>query len=182
MTASLILVRHAAPRIVESEVPTSWALSDEGRAAAGRLAERIRQFAPKAIVASPEPKADETARIIGDVLGLSVRPDDALVEHRRPGLGFVDTKAFQASVREIFEKPSERLFGGESADEVFTRFDAVITRQATRPLVVATHGTVLSLYVGRKAKIDAYEFWSSLKLPEAIIMDHSGRVIERIAV
>lgn len=181
MTASLILVRHAAPRIVESDAPRHWSLSEEGRGAAANLAARLRVFAPAAIVTSPEAKADETARIIGEVLGLYARLDDGFVEHRRPGLGFVDPATFQSSVRSIFERPSERLFDGESADEAYARFEGAIARHPARPLVVATHGTVLSIYVGRRAGVDVFELWSSLKLPEAIVLDGEGRLIERIS-
>jgi broad specificity phosphatase PhoE len=182
VTASLILVRHAAPRIVESEASTSWALSDEGRAAAAVLGQKLRRFAPAALVASPEPKATETARIVGEALALSATPDEGLVEHKRPGLKFVEQAAFQSSVRSIFKRPSERLFDGESADEAFARFESAITRHSARPLVAATHGTVLSIYVSRKAGGDVFAFWSSLKLPEAIVLDGEGRIIERISI
>jgi 2,3-bisphosphoglycerate-dependent phosphoglycerate mutase len=180
MTASLILVRHAAPSIVESEAPSHWSLSEEGRAAAASLAAKLRVFAPAGIVTSPEAKADETARIIGEALGLNARLDDGLVEHRRPGLHFVNAATFQSSVRSIFDRPSERLFDGESADEAYVRFEGAIARHPARPLVVATHGTVLSIYLSRKAGLDAFELWSSLKLPEATVLDARGRLIDRI--
>jgi broad specificity phosphatase PhoE len=180
LTASLILVRHAAPRIVEGEESSLWALSDEGRIAAAVLGQKVRALAPAAIVASLEPKAHETARILAEVLELPVTSDEGLGEHKRPGLGFVDVAAFQASIRSVFARPSERLFDGETANEAFARFSAAIARQAVRPLVVATHGTVLSLYVSRMAGVDVFDLWSSLKLPEAIVLDPAGRLLERI--
>lgn len=178
MTASLILVRHAAPKIDSAVSSTLWTLSDEGRAAAARLAEPLAAFAPAAVVSSPEPKAVETSNILAEHLNLTPTCDEGFVEHRRPGLGFV--QRFEDAIRRIFEHPSERLFGGETATEACQRFEDALARHGARPLVVVTHGTVLSLFVGRKAGLDPFALWSSLKLPEAFILDSRMQLTARI--
>jgi broad specificity phosphatase PhoE len=182
MPPALILVRHAAPRIVEAEHSTTWVLSDEGRLDAERLGERLTRFQPAALVASTEPKARETASIIGRALRLEVENDESFVEHRRPGLGFVSKDVFEASIRKVFDYPWEVFFDGESADAVFTRFERALTRYTKRPLIIATHGTALSIYVSRRAGLEVFRLWSNLKLPEALILDEDGRLLQRITV
>jgi len=135
---------------------------------------------PNCIVSSPEPKAAETAAIIGGSAGLPVTLDDGLVEHRRPKLGFVSADDFEASIRRVFEHPSEQLFGGESADEAYARFQQAVARHSKRPLIVVTHGTVLSLFVSRACGVDPLKLWSSLRLPEALVLDADLQLAARL--
>ena len=69
--AALILVRHGRPAIDPDTAPTTWPLSPDGREAVARLAERIAEFAPTGLVASPEPKALQTAEILAARLGFA---------------------------------------------------------------------------------------------------------------
>ncbi|MGH7949643.1 MAG: histidine phosphatase family protein, partial [Candidatus Binataceae bacterium] len=57
---SLILVRHAAPEIVEAIPPREWQLSDEGRLRCEALADEIESYRPALIATSTEFKARET--------------------------------------------------------------------------------------------------------------------------
>ena len=180
LTASLILVRHAAPNIVEGVPPTLWTLSENGRAAAAILAGCLAAFEPATVVSSPEPKALETAHILGERLKLTVASDDAFVEHLRPGLGFMRREEFEEAIRSLFERPSEKFFGGESADKACQRFEQALSRYTARPLVVVTHGTVLASFVSRKTGLDPFELWSGLKLPEAIVLDETLKLAARL--
>jgi broad specificity phosphatase PhoE len=182
LNASLILVRHAAPNVDKTVLSTRWTLSPEGRTASLRLAGNLVPLGPKAIVSSPEPKALETALILAQRLNLRVTPDDGLVEHRRPDLGFTGREEFESAVRTMFENPSERLFGGESADESCQRFERALACHAARPLVVVTHGTVLTLFVSRNVGLDPMTLWTSLRLPEALVLDSKMHLLARWAV
>ena len=50
-----------------------------------------------------------------------------------------------------------------------------------RPLLVVTHGTVLSLYLSRSLALEPFPLWKSLALPEAFILDAEGRLLARVA-
>ena len=180
MTASLILVRHAAPRIEPAVSSTLWALSDEGRTATARLAETLVGFAPSAVVSSSEPKARETADILAERSNLIATRDDGFVEHRRPRLGFTTRDEFEQAIHRIFDHPSQVLFGGETANEACQRFEEALARYAARPLVVVTHGTVLASFMARKTGLDPFTLWSSLKLPEAFVLDSKLQLAARI--
>lgn len=78
----LYLVRHA-----DAGDPEAWTrpdaerpLSDKGRRQAQRLGAFLARlgFAPDRIVSSPKLRALDTARIVGDAIGLDVQTDDAL--------------------------------------------------------------------------------------------------------
>jgi broad specificity phosphatase PhoE len=182
LALALILIRHSSPLIVEDVSSTLWALSEEGSLAAARLAERLTTFRPTTVVSSPERKAEETARIIARRLNLPVIRDEGFVEHRRPSVAFGTRAEFEASIRRVFDNPSERFFGSESADEARARFEKAVGSHTARPLVVVTHGTVLTLFVSRKTGLDPMTLWTSLKLPEAFVLDSNMQLLARLAV
>ena len=61
------------------------------------------------------------------------------------------------------------------------RFSATLARHSARPLLVASHGTILSLYLAPVLGLDPYELWKSLSLPEAFVLDGDGRLLKRIS-
>jgi broad specificity phosphatase PhoE len=177
----LILVRHAQPQVDPATPAPQWPLSAEGRRAAAAVAERIAPFAPRAAISSPEPKALETARILAAPLGLSVVADPGLAEHRRPDLPFGSRETFEARMAAFFAQPATPFFGGESADAAHARFVTALARHAARPLLVASHGTMITLYLSRLQGLEPFALWKSLALPEVFILDGVGRILERLS-
>ena len=167
------MVKHAMPEIDERRPSFEWRLSDEGRAAAAVLAGKLDHLGLAHIVASTEPKAEETALIMGRVLGLDCDLDPGLVEHRREKVGFLPRDAFEDRVRDFFERPGERVFGEESADEAHDRFAAALERQrrAAGALLAVCHGTVITLWVTRRHRLEPMAFWRRLTLPSAVVID-----------
>jgi hypothetical protein len=49
-------------------------------------------------------------------------------------------------------------------------------------LIVVTHGTVLSLFVGRLCGTDPMRLWASLQLPEALILNADMQMTARLTV
>jgi broad specificity phosphatase PhoE len=179
---ALILVRHARPRIEPDLAPPRWPLSDEGRVAAQALALRLAPLRPIVTVASTEPKAIETAQILVRGLGLAVAADPAFDEHRREAWLFeADPSAVTARVRRVLAEPGASIDGAETGEAARARFAAGLAAHAARPLLVASHGTVLSLWLADRLGMGAGELWSSLKTPEAFLFDGQGRLIDRIA-
>uniref|UniRef100_UPI00286AD616 histidine phosphatase family protein n=1 Tax=Phenylobacterium sp. TaxID=1871053 RepID=UPI00286AD616 len=180
--AGLILVRHSIPDIREDRPNPEWRLSQAGRADARRLGARLAAYAPQAAVASPEPKALETARIIAEPLGLSVEVDADLAEHRRPGLRYGERDVFHAIMADWFAHPAERRFDGESLDDAHDRFAAALERLAGPATLVASHGTVMTLFLSRRLGLEPFALWASLALPEAFVLDGGGDLMERVGV
>ena len=178
---ALILVRHGRPKIDPDMPPTTWPLCPEGRDAVERLAGRLAAFAPTRLVASPEPKALETAQVLAGKLGLDVEVDAGLHEHKRQHLSFGTEQEFRQRIAAVFAKPTEPVGGYETAHEAAERLAAALAKHQGAPLVAVTHGTVLSVYLGEKLGCDAHDLWRSLHMPDAFVLDADGGLIERIS-
>lgn len=165
----LLLVRHSVPDVDRARPAEEWHLSEEGRARCGPLAAQLAELAPAAIVASAEPKAAETARLIGAHLGLAVREDDALRETARGTVPWLEADDFRRAMRALFERPDEIVFGEESAAQALARFSAAVDGLADRTVVVS-HGTVISLYAAARTGGDAFALWSGLELPDLVVV------------
>ncbi len=163
----LLLVRHSAPQIDPEAPSEDWPLSEEGRRRCGPLAERLTAHAPLALLASTEPKARETAELIAPVLGLDVQLSDGLRETARRTVGWLTPEAFEHSIRELFERPAEVVFGEESARAALDRFERAVA-DLPDPAVVVSHGTVMSLYVAARTGRDPLELWRALELPDVV--------------
>lgn len=179
--ASLILVRHGRPAIDPDTPSTTWPLCPEGREAVEALAGKIAAYRPVAVVASPEPKATETAHIIAARLGTPVDVDPGLHEHKRRHLSFGTEEAFREKIARIFASPNQPVGGIETAEEACERLAGALAQHKGRPLVAVTHGTALSLYVARLLGCDAHDLWRTLQMPDAFVLDAQGGLVERIS-
>lgn len=178
--ASLILVRHARPKIDPDIPPAEWELCPDGVAATAKLAEKLAKFAPVACVTSGERKAQETAKVLAEALKLPLDVDAALGEHKRHHPSFGSEAEFQARIAEVFAKPQQPAPGGESADQACERLATALARHKARPLVAVTHGTVMSLYVARLLGVEAHDLWRNLRTPDAFVFDAQGGLVERV--
>jgi broad specificity phosphatase PhoE len=142
----VILVRHAMPEVVPGLPPAEWHLGDEGRAAARALARRIGPVGE--IVTSDEPKAVETAYLLGG----TIRRDRRLREVDRPP---VWDDGYEHTARRYLE--GAPIPGWEPRDAVVERMAAAATAD-----VVVTHGLAMTLYLG-----EGVRFWEELRFPDA---------------
>lgn len=181
----LILVKHAMPVIDQARPSKDWPISQEGEVMAARLAERLKGFVPAFVAASTEPKAADTGRIIAERLGAGLTFDPDLVETRRETVGWGTRAQVEAGIQALFRRPAEVAYGEESADAACARFAGALDRhRAAHPdeaLIVACHGTVISLWVSRRLRTDPMPLWRSLPLPCAVVMAEDGESYEIIA-
>jgi broad specificity phosphatase PhoE len=175
MIPGLIFFRHSLP-VIDPAIPAQeWRLSEEGRQRCRKLASRLANFEPKQIVSSPEPKALETAQIVAAALGLPYESAVGLHEHIRNQVKYSTPLVFEASVKAFFEQPDQLVYGDETADQAYTRFSQAVRaaqeqHSGQAPLVIVTHGTVLSLFVARACGIDPFPLWRSLTLPCMVVL------------
>ena len=184
MSSDIILVKHADPAIVAGQPPPNWSLSPEGRARCGVLAHRLTVFDPARVVSSDEAKAVQTAELIAPRFGVLAAVDPGLRENDRRGVPFyADESEFRRRVREFFERPTEVVFGSETADQAFTRFSEAVVRQAAAgeggTTVLVSHGAVISLFVSRANDIDVTSFWAALQFTSFAVLDPGSFVLKR---
>jgi broad specificity phosphatase PhoE len=166
---TLIIIRHSISKIDQNLPPHQWGLTGEGRVRCVPLSEKLTVHDPGIIVASDEPKAEQTGEIVARELGVPLRTAANIHEHRRKG-GVIQTREeFFEKIREFFENPARCVFGLESAQQALNRFSvAVKSIMADYPdqnVGLVTHGTVMSLYYGFLTGEDPYQFWCRLGLP-----------------
>lgn len=165
----LVLVRHSQPRIEHNVPAAEWRLSERGRRRAEAMAARLRGYRANLIWCSREPKAVETAEIVGSALDISIRVTDGLEEHHRGNVPFFPTtKEFEQAIEEFFSQPSRLVLGSETASQACDRLtgaiDAVLEADSLDAIVV-THGTVMTLYLAKLADIPPMDFWRELRTP-----------------
>lgn len=182
----LILVRHSISQTDPNKPAAQWGLSEEGRQRCQRLAEQLAPYRPDIIITSSEPKAQETGRLVGERLNVPVQTAENLHEHKRGNVGWFASKDdFEAQVARFFTEPGELVFGEETADQSYHRFAQAVAEvvgcYSEQNIVIVTHGTVLSLFVGRSAGLDSFSFWQRLDMPAyAVISLPDGRVIKSV--
>jgi broad specificity phosphatase PhoE len=165
----VLLVRHSLPALDPALPVEEWRLSEEGRRRCGPLAARVRKHAPTAIVSSTEPKARETAELVGAELGLKVQESAALRETARRTVPWLEADELRRSIRTLFERPDEVVFGEEKASAALARFSAALDG-LDEGTVIVSHGTMISLYAAARTGRDAFELWSSLELPDLVVV------------
>jgi broad specificity phosphatase PhoE len=182
----LILVRHANPQIDPAVAASQWRLSAAGVKRAGELAKHLVGHGVQTVVSSAEPKAYQTAQILAEQFSLHVEVADGLQEHERPltASAFTSADEFQAQVAAFFAHPGRLVFGRETAEQCFERFNQamheVIARHPDKIQAVVSHGTVLSLFLSRYNNLDAFTFWQELGMPACIRVNVPGfNIVER---
>jgi len=123
-------------------------LTETGRRQSAQVAEQFRQVRIRAIYSSDLWRAQETAKFVGDALGLSVATDPALRERcfgsyeglPQSALDTVDSGICGDRVIDAKARPD----GGESLDEVYERVGSFLERLRGEhhqgDVILVTHG------------------------------------------
>jgi broad specificity phosphatase PhoE len=170
----LLLIRHAAPRILQDAPAREWPLSEEGRLACEEFAGRLAGYQVTALLSSAEAKARETAAILAAKLNLALGEDADLNEQWRENVLYLSRPVFEASIRRLFAEPDMLVFGQERATQTYTRFAGAVRRAlAAHPdgdVALVTHGTVMTLYAERHAGVEPFAFWQALRMPDLVAL------------
>jgi broad specificity phosphatase PhoE len=163
---TLYLVRHAMPAVDPTADPSTWPLSDQGRAAARDLAQLLP--ADALLLASDEPKAWQTLALSGE---RGVTRDRRLGEVRRPER-FSDD--FRVGRRRYVS--GEALPGWEPQRAVADRFAAAVAdavrTAGPRDVVLASHGMAMTIWLtGTVGLPDPAAFWAGLRFPDLFRVD-----------
>ena len=161
---STLLVRHGetantVAKLFCGREGTDPGLTERGRAqalAAGKaLAQDFSGENAVAVVASPLRRAQETAAVVAEALGLEVRTEPAFAEAafgEWDGLDFATVRArWPHELQAWLDSPAVAPPGGESLDDVATRVrlgrDKVQARFGGRTVVVVSHVTPIKQLV-----------------------------------
>ena len=177
----LLLVRHAQPAIDWSVSAHEWELSAQGHNQAMALGDRLRHLPIDCVYHSTEPKGVQTASAIADACGVQMRADARFGEHARTSVEQLHPLAFRSAIREVFARPSEIVFGDESAETTVARVAAAIDEIEETCAVVVTHGTAIGLYAQHLGNMEGFALWRRLTLPCVVAFDDDEFVaLERV--
>lgn len=192
----LVLVRHAPTVPVSGVRPESWSLAPgamEETAALGLALAKVRLERPgapvgpgiDAVIASRELKAVATARSLAHALGAELSTAPGLEEHHRSASQLLERSEFERTIRRLSASPDALVFGEETAHEAGARFrdavTAVLESRAEQRLAIVSHGTVLTLLLAAPNGLDPFSLWSSLSMPEALVVRSADwRIVERL--
>ena len=169
----LILVKHAKPEVVPDVPSERWHLSQQGCDQCAPLAEQLAKHEPAVIVSSTEPKAMETAELLGARLNVQQETGNDLFEHDRSNVPHMRNGEFISHVELFFRQPDELVLGLESANEAEARFraavDAILTKHTGGNVAIVSHGTVIALFLAQDAK-ERFRLWRQLGLPSFAVL------------
>ncbi len=167
MTTRLLLIRHGATTLTAEDRfagSTDVLLSDEGRAQARKLAERLAPEKLAAIYASPMQRTLDTASILGVPHGLNPQPRDGL---REIGHGRWEQKTrreVEAEFAEEYASWEEDPFtfapqSGESGLAVTARalpvVREVVVAHPNQTVAIVSHKATIRLILASLLGIDA---------------------------
>ena len=186
----LLLVRHAVTdatgKRLTGQLP-GFHLSEEGRAQAARVAERLAALPIGAVYASPLERCVETAEPLAVARDLPVQRLPELVDvgygrwSGRPLAGLYRTKLW----RQLVHSPSAIRFpGGETLPEVQRRaldaLEAIAARHPRRIIAVFTHADVVRLAVAHYAGIHIDHFQRIVVSPGSVSAIALGERVPRV--
>lgn len=181
----LILIKHASPLVDPTKSSETWRLSEKGKASCEPLADALRAHELNVLVSSSEPKAQETAQILAEKLGVPTEPGADLFEHDRSNVPHMRSGEFISHMEVFFRRPGELLLGRESADDALSRFEAavdeVLAGHSSGNIGIVSHGTVIALFVAEHSKRAGFELWRQMGLPSFVVMSLPGFEVETIA-
>lgn len=178
---TLYLVRHAHAEWSQDD---TRALSPDGAATAGLVADRLAVRPIAAIYTSPSRRSFETIDPLAQRLGLRLTVVPDLQERRLP---VVLPDQFEALVRQAWSAPAESPGGGESNVQAQVRGLAVVRtiveRHAGTHVVLSTHGNLLALMLNALDSTFGYAFWQGLSFPDIyqVVLDGTElRSVQRL--
>jgi len=170
----IFLIRHGrstwnAERRIQGQADPP--LDGVGREQSRRLAERLRGEAPAVLYTSPLHRAQETAEIIGEALGVPVVPDERLKEYDVgdiTGLTWEQiAEQYPDVARRWAEEPGGLVIPGEEGSAPFrarvvAAFGDILSRHVKGPVGVVAHGGTLGTYlnhlIGLPTRLSPFRF------------------------
>ena len=145
----LLIITHPEVVVEPARPIGDWGLSALGKARAEHFAGSGHLAGVTHLWSSTETKAQETARILGDALGLAVALDARLGENDRTATGFLPPALFETAADAFFAHPGASYRGWETACAAQTRIVRAVKEIAGQhsggDLAVVTHGAVGTL-------------------------------------
>ncbi len=172
----LFLVRHAVAAPHPDIAEPDWPLTDAGHVQARDLVVSLGKEPVAAIWSSPYQRSMDTVAPLSDHFSHDIQSHEGLRERRWSDVWLED---FLPHLERSFNELDFRLPGGESAREALYRFESALIEIAGSaegaPIVVGTHGNVLSLFLRSLDLRADFQFWKDLPYASVFKVDWDGQ-------
>lgn len=175
MDKILYLVRHCQATGQAADARLTF----EGIAQADTLAEFLLEVGVSQIVSSPFARALNSIKPLAIRLNIEIKLDERLIE---AALSTKDDADWLDKLRETFSDFELSFEGGESSQVATDRAIAAINEAlllATDPIVVVTHGRLLTLILKHFDSRYGFEEWQNLTTPDVfrlVIKENQSQV------
>lgn len=162
MSQMLYLVRHCQATGQEPDAP----LTEIGQEQAISLAGWLSKVSVARIISSPFVRAYQSIVPLSEHLGLTIEVDDRLVERV---LSPVPLDNWRQRLAETFIDLDLSFEGGESSRTAMMRGVSVVNQamqQTTDPVVLVTHGNLMTLILKHFNEQVGYTEWENLQNPD----------------
>jgi 2,3-bisphosphoglycerate-dependent phosphoglycerate mutase len=170
MSQMLYLVRHCQATGQEPDAP----LTEIGQQQAIALAGWLSDVSIGRIISSPFVRAYQSIAPLSEHLGLTIEVDDRLVERV---LSPVPLDDWRQRLAETFIDLDLSFGEGESSRTAMMRGISVVDRamqQTTDPVVIVTHGNLMTLILKHFNERVGYTEWENLQNPDVYCIQVSG--------
>jgi 2,3-bisphosphoglycerate-dependent phosphoglycerate mutase len=170
MSQILYLVRHCQATGQEPDAP----LTELGQQQAISLASWLSDVSIGRIISSPFVRAYQSIVPLSEQLGLTIEVDDRLVERV---LSPVPLDNWRQRLAETFIDLDLSFGEGESSRTAMMRGVSVVDRaiqQTTDPVVLVTHGNLMTLILKHFNERIGYAEWENLQNPDVYCIQVSG--------
>jgi 2,3-bisphosphoglycerate-dependent phosphoglycerate mutase len=178
MSKIIYLVRHGKATGQAADAP----LTAEGIDQAGALTEFLLGVGIGRIVSSPFARALKSIEPLSIRLNIEIKLDERLIE---APLSTLDYSDWLDKLRETFSDFELSFEGGESSRAATDRAIAAINDALlldTDPIVVVTHGRLLTLILKHFDSKNGFEEWQDLTTPDVfrIVIKENESQVDRI--
>jgi broad specificity phosphatase PhoE len=148
--AEIFLLNHAETTLESNKLIEEWTLSPVGIKHAEELGSRLIEFGIARIIASKEPKALQTAKIIAKNLSIEdVEIYDGIEELHRNLPEIVPIDTFKDMVKQTFHRANESVNGWESASTAQQRIVEALRQigedDPDKKVLIVSHSLVTKL-------------------------------------
>jgi 2,3-bisphosphoglycerate-dependent phosphoglycerate mutase len=171
MSQVLYLVRHCQATGQEPDAP----LTEIGQQQAISLAGWLSDVSIGRIISSPFVRAYQSIVPLSEHLGLTIEVDDRLVERV---LSPVPLDDWRQRLAETFIDLDLSFGEGESSRTAMMRGISVVDlamQQTTDPVVIVTHGNLMTLILKYFNEQVGYNDWENLQNPDVYCIQFSGK-------
>jgi 2,3-bisphosphoglycerate-dependent phosphoglycerate mutase len=187
MKTFIYFVRHAvSPFVFGNEGERG--LSEEGKQAAYKVAELLKDENINVITSSAYVRAIETVKPLADQLIKPIIEFEELRERHIKGLNYKLTEQeLLAGIKQSFEDIDYCLEGGETTREAQKRaipiIEKLLTEYEGQKIAIGTHGNIMTIILKYYDNSYGYTFWQQTSKPDIYRLEFEDQnllTVERI--